>query len=119
MRNIGLIRESRSDDKRTPLVPYHIKELLNTYTSLKIIVQPSKHRCYQDQEYQEQVAIIYEDLSECDLILGVKEIDPSVLLESKCYMFFSHTSKIQPDNSAAELTSGFNVDLFFDFLNKE
>ena len=101
MRNIGLIRESRSDDKRTSLVPSHIKELLNKYSDLKIIVQPSKHRCHNNQEYQEQGAIIYEDLSECDLILGVKEIDPSVLLESKCYMFFSHTSKIQPDNSAA------------------
>ena len=101
MKNIGIIKESRSDDKRTPLVPSHIKELLHTYSRLKIIVQPSKHRCHHDQEYQEQGAIIKEDLSECDLILGVKEIEPSVLLESKSYMFFSHTSKIQPDNSTA------------------
>ena len=71
------------------------------YSSLKIIVQPSNHRCYQDQEYEEQGAFINEDLSECDLILGVKEIETSVLLESKSYMFFSHTCKIQPDNSAA------------------
>ena len=101
MRNIGLIRESRSDEKRTSLVPSHIKELLNKYSGLKIIVQPSKHRCHNNQEYQEQGAIINKDLSECDLILGVKEIEPSVLLRSKSYMFFSHTSKIQPDNSAA------------------
>ena len=101
MLNIGLIRESRSDDKRTSLVPSHIKELLNKYSGLKIIVQPSKHRCHNNQEYQEQGAIINEDLSECDLILGVKEIEPSVLLESKSYMFFSHTCKIQPDNSTA------------------
>lgn len=101
MKKIAIIRESRSDDKRAPLVPSHIKELLYKYPSLKIIVQPSNHRCHQDLEYQEQGAIIKEDLSECDLILGVKEIEPSVLLESKSYMFFSHTSKIQPDNSAA------------------
>ena len=101
MNIIGIIRGSRSDDRRTPLVPVHIKELLNKYSSLKIIVQPSKHRCHHDQEYQEQGAIINEDLSNCDLILGVKEIEPDVLLESKSYIFFSHTSKIQPDNSAA------------------
>ena len=101
MKNIGIIKESRSDDRRTPLVPSHTKELLKKYSSLKIIVQPSKHRCYHDQEYQEQGAIIKEYLSECDLILGIKEIEPSVLLECKSYMFFSHTSKIHPDNSAA------------------
>ena len=101
MNIIGIIRESRSDDRRTPLAPSHIKELLKLYTNLKIIVQPSNHRCYQDQEYEEQGAFINEDLSECDLILGVKEIEPSLLLDYKSYMFFSHTSKIQPDNSAA------------------
>ena len=101
MKKIGIIRESRSDDKRTPLTPSHIKKLLNKYSSLKIIVQPSKRRCHHDQEYLEQGAIINEDLNECDIILGVKEIDPSLLILSKSYMFFSHTSKIQPDNSVA------------------
>ena len=101
MYKIAVIRESRSDDRRTPLVPTHIKEILSTYTDLNITIQPSKHRCFLDQEYEEQGAIISEDLSDCDLILGVKEIEPDLLTPSKCYMFFSHTSKIQPDNSAA------------------
>ena len=35
------------------------------------------------------------------MVLGVKEIEPDLLIPSKNYMFFSHTSKIQPDNSAA------------------
>ena len=101
MYKIAVIREYRSDDKRTPLVPTHIKELLSTFTDLSITVQPSKHRCFSEQEYEEQGAIINEDLSTCDLILGVKEIEPNQLIHSKSYMFFSHTSKIQPDNSAA------------------
>ena len=101
MFNIGIIRESRSDDRRAPLVPKNVKELLNTYTDLSIIVQPSSYRCYSDQEYQKEGAFLSEDLNECDLILGVKEIEASALIESKNYMFFSHTSKIQPDNSAA------------------
>ena len=101
MYKIAVIRESRSDDKRTPLVPTHIKKILSTYTNLSITIQPSKHRCFSDQEYKEEGAIISEDLSDCDLILGVKEIEPDRLISSKSYMFFSHTSKIQPDNSAA------------------
>jgi len=101
MYKIGIIRESRSDDRRTPLVPAHIKELLSTFPDLSIFVQPSKHRCFSDQEYEEQGAIIAEDLRACNLVLGVKEIEPNLLIASKSYMFFSHTSKIQPDNSAA------------------
>ena len=101
MNKIAIIRESRSDDRRTPLVPTHIKELLSTFPGLNITVQPSKHRCFSDQEYEEKGAIITEDLSACNLVLGVKEIEPDLLIPSKSYMFFSHTSKIQPDNSAA------------------
>ena len=101
MYKIAIIRESRSDDRRTPLVPSHIKELLSTFPDLSIAVQPSNHRCFSDQEYEEQGAIITEDLSACNLVLGVKEIEPDLLITSKSYMFFSHTSKIQPDNSAA------------------
>ena len=101
MYKIAIIRESRSDDRRTPLVPAHIKELLSTFSDLSISVQPSEHRCFSDQEYVEQGAIITEDLSACNLILGVKEIEPDLLIPLKSYMFFSHTSKIQPDNSAA------------------
>ena len=101
MYKIAIIRESRSDDRRTPLVPAHIKELLSTFSDLSISVQPSEHRCFSDQEYEEQGAIITEDLSACKLVLGVKEIEPDLLIPLKSYMFFSHTSKIQPDNSAA------------------
>ena len=120
MKKIGIIRESRSDDRRTPLVPLHIKELLNIYSDLQIIVQPSKLRCYQDQEYEAHGANINENLSECDLILGVKEIEPRILLKSKCYIFFSHTSKIQPDNSAAaQGTPGMDKkELLYEILKK-
>ena len=83
MYKIAIIRESRTDDSRTPLAPTHIKELLNTFSDLSIIVQPSKHRCFSDQEYKEKGAIINENLSTCDLILGVKEIAADLLIKSK------------------------------------
>ena len=101
MKKIGIIRESRTDDNRVPLVPLQIKKLLNEYSDLKIFVQPSNHRCFKDAEYKKMGGIIENNLSDCDIILGVKEIDPNLLMDSKIYIFFSHTSKIQSDNSAA------------------
>lgn len=38
------------------------------------------------------------DLSTADLVLGVKEVPVSQLLNDKKYMFFSHTHKGQPYN---------------------
>ena len=99
--NLGIIRESRIDESRTPIVPDHVKEIKKIFQNIKILVQPSKNRCFSNQEYKKSGAIISENLKTCDLILGVKEIDTKVLLKDKKYLFFSHTSKIQSDNSAA------------------
>ena len=101
MIKIGIIKESRSDDKRTPLTPNNVKDLLTSFSNINLIVEPSTNRCFTDQEYKNNGAIISKNLDVCDLILGVKEIDPKNLIPNKKYMFFSHTSKIQSDNSAA------------------
>ena len=99
--NLGIIRESRKDETRTPLAPKHIKELKKKFPGIKINIQSSKKRCFNDEEYSKTGATINEDLNFSDLILGVKEVDTNILLNRKKYLFFSHTSKIQPDNSAA------------------
>ena len=99
--NLGIIRETRTDETRAPLTPKHIKELKKKINNIKIVVQSSSKRCFKDEEYQNAGAIINEDLSSSDLILGVKEIDTNILIANKNYLFFSHTSKIQQDNSAA------------------
>jgi len=98
---ISIIRESRGDDKRTPLVPQQVKKLLSRYPNLKILVQPSKNRCFMDENYFSAGAKIEEDISSSDIILGVKEVDVSALIENKTYLFFSHTSKIGKDNNQA------------------
>ena len=99
--NLGVIRESRIDESRTPLTPKHIKELKNLFSDIEIIVQPSINRCFSDEEYYKAGAVISEKLNTSNLILGVKEIDTNKLIANKKYLFFSHTSKIQSDNSAA------------------
>ena len=39
-----------------------------------------------------------EDLNDCDILLGIKEVPPDMLLPGKTYLFFSHTKKMQPYN---------------------
>ncbi len=95
--SIGIIRESRSDENRTPLVPDHIDKLKKKYPNLKIRVQPSKNRCFSDDEYKSKGAEINEDLKNCSIIFGVKEIDTNVLLNNKTYVFFSHTYKLNKE----------------------
>ncbi len=93
----GIIRESREDDSRTPLTPINVKQLKEKFSDLKIIVQPSKIRSFKDIEYEKSGAIISEDLGKCDIIFGVKEINPNILLNNKTYIFFSHTYKLNTE----------------------
>ena len=95
--NIGVIRESRPDENRTPLVPDHIQIIKSKYPNLNILVQPSKNRCFTDDEFESKGAEINEDLSNCSIIFGVKEIDTSVLMKNKTYVFFSHTYKLNKE----------------------
>ena len=88
---IGVIKETRSDENRTPLIPEHIENIKSNYPNLNVVVQPSKNRCSSDDEYKNKGAEINEDLSNCSIIFGVKEIDTDVLMNHKTYVFFSHT----------------------------
>jgi alpha-aminoadipic semialdehyde synthase len=43
--------------------------------------------------YTKAGAIITEDISKADIILGIKEVPEASLLKDKTYLFFSHTHK--------------------------
>ncbi len=46
---IGILRESKKPpDKRVPFSPEQCKSLVNKYSDLNIIVQPSNIRCFKD-----------------------------------------------------------------------
>ncbi|GAA4368094.1 NAD(P)-dependent oxidoreductase [Hymenobacter saemangeumensis] len=96
---IGLIREGKTpSDKRVPLTPKKCVEALSTYPGLRIVVQSSLVRSYSDQEYRDLGLPVQDDLSECDVLMGVKEVPVSQLIANKTYLFFSHTVKKQPAN---------------------
>ena len=98
---ISIIKEARIDENRTPFTPNQIKTLISNFPNLKILVQPSKNRCFEDEDYSKSGAKIEEDISQSDIIFGIKEVEISKLIENKTYLFFSHTSKIRKDNSQA------------------
>lgn len=96
---IGILREEKIPfDKRVPLTPVQCKYLLEENASLQLVVQPSPHRCYTDEEYQRQGVQLQEDLSGCDLLMGVKEVPVERLIPGRKYLFFSHTIKKQEHN---------------------
>ena len=96
---IGILRENRPFwERRVVLTPDHIKQFLQNTKQIGFIVQPSKLRIFNDKEYKEVGVTISEDLSECSLILGVREVPVNFLLPNKTYMFFSHTIKAQRQN---------------------
>ena len=96
---VGIIREGKTNvDTRVPLTPKQCRYLLDTYQDLQIFVQPSQERCFSNEEYQSQGIAIEENMQECELLLGVKEVPISMLLPEKTYLFFSHTIKKQPYN---------------------
>jgi saccharopine dehydrogenase (NAD+, L-lysine forming) len=99
MKKIGIIREGRvPTDRRAPLSPAQCKTLESKFSGVKVYVQPSPHRCFKDEEYVALNIPLQEDLSDCDILLGIKEVPIPMLIPNKMYFFFSHTIKKQPYN---------------------
>ena len=97
--NIGIIREGKiPPDFRVPLSPEQCVALEKQYPNVKVTVQNSPIRCFADQAYSDLGLSVQEDLSHCDILLGVKEVPKDQLIAGKTYLFFSHTIKKQPYN---------------------
>jgi saccharopine dehydrogenase (NAD+, L-lysine forming) len=96
---IGLIREGKIPaDNRVALTPAQCKWIQKNASNVKIVAQTSQHRCFSDKEYTSAGVEIREDMSGCDILLGIKEVPVQDLIANKTYLFFSHTKKKQPYN---------------------
>jgi hypothetical protein len=99
MTRIGLLKEGKlPPDNRVALTPAQCKWLQKTYDGIKVLVQSSNHRCFSDKEYDRAGIEVTEDLKDCDILLGIKEVPLNNLLTDKTYLFFSHTRKKQAHN---------------------
>ena len=96
---IGIINEGKVPvDHRVPFTPTAAKEVVNTFENVALVCQTSKVRCYEDEEYRSNSIEIVEEVNDCDVLMGVKEVPIPDLIENKTYFFFSHTTKKQPYN---------------------
>lgn len=100
MMKIGIIREWKiPSDKRVAFSPKQIIEISNKYPNeFEFVVEPSPIRCFADQEYEDLGINLTDNLSDCDLLMGIKEVPIDFLIPEKTYVFFSHTIKKQAHN---------------------
>ncbi len=96
---IGILREEKKpQDTRVPLTPSQCKAIMERFQGFEVVVQPCAYRCFTNEEYKYQGITLQEDVSDCDILLGVKEIPVQKLIVEKTYSFFSHTIKKQLHN---------------------
>ncbi|KAL5853659.1 hypothetical protein ACOSQ3_008777 [Xanthoceras sorbifolium] len=100
---VGILSESVNKwERRAPLTPAHCARLLHSGRDktgvARIIVQPSTKRIHHDIQYEDVGCEISVDLSECGLIVGVKQPKLEMVFPDRAYAFFSHTHKAQKEN---------------------
>lgn len=99
MIKIGLIKEGKVPaDNRVALTPAQCKWIHKNSNEVQIVAQSSPDRCFTDKEYQNAGIEVKNDVSDCDILLGIKEVPVDHLIPDKIYLFFSHTRKQQPHN---------------------
>ena len=97
---IGLLREGKvPPDERVALTPEQCLELMDRWPDVELVVQTSQVRSIKDEEYIEYGVEVVENVSDCDILIGVKEVNIEDLVPGKTFLFFSHTYKQQPYNA--------------------
>ncbi len=95
---IGILKEGKiPPDYRVPFAPEQCAYIKQKF-AIECVIQPSDIRCFTDTEYTQHGISLKQDLSDCDVIFGVKEVPVDTLIPNKCYLFFSHTIKAQSHN---------------------
>lgn len=96
---IGLIKETKNPpDRRVAITPEICAEIVKNFNDVTIYVEPSDIRAFTDDEYKAQQIPVVNDMRQCDVLVGIKEVAIANLMPNKTYMFFSHTAKLQPHN---------------------
>ncbi len=95
----GIVKERKSPpDRRVVFTPEELVRLQSEHPDAIVKVETSDIRVFTDEEYANLGIDVVTDLSDCDVLFGVKEIPIEALIPNKKYFFFSHTIKKQPYN---------------------
>lgn len=95
----GIIKERKTPpDRRVVFSPDELVELKNQFPNAEIKVESSDIRIFTDEDYKSKGFEVSDNMTDCDVLLGVKEVPISALIPNKKYFFFSHTIKKQSYN---------------------
>ncbi len=95
----GIIKERKTPpDRRVVFTPEELKRLHSEHPEAEIKVETSDIRVYDDSQYTDCGIEVASDMTDCDVLFGVKEVPIAALIPNKKYFFFSHTIKKQPYN---------------------
>jgi alanine dehydrogenase len=95
----GIIKERKNPpDRRVVFTPEELVRLQSEHSEAKIKVETSDIRVFTDEQYADLGIEVTADLSDCDVLFGVKEVPVDALIPNKKYFFFSHTIKKQSYN---------------------
>ena len=96
---IALIKETKTPvDNRVALAPKQVAELNRQYPQHQIVVQASDIRAFSDDEYRSEGVDVLKDVSDADILFGIKEAKIESLIPNKHYFFFGHIAKMQEYN---------------------
>lgn len=110
----GIIKEKKNPpDRRVVFSPDELARLKQLYQSVSVKVEHSDIRIFTDEQYKNLGIEVTNDISDCDVLFGVKEVPVENLIPNKAYFFFSHTIKKQPhDRKLLQAILEKNIDLY-------
>lgn len=95
----GIIKERKTPpDRRVVFTPEELVRLQAEHPEAQLKVEASDIRIFPDSDYANLGIEVSTDMTDCDVLFGVKEVPVDALIPNKKYFFFSHTIKKQPYN---------------------
>ncbi|WP_298346361.1 NAD(P)-dependent oxidoreductase [uncultured Algibacter sp.] len=95
----AIIKERKNPpDRRVVFSPSKLAKAREKYPEATFKVEASDIRVFSDEEYIDAGFEVTNNVSDCDVMIGVKEVPIDALIPNKKYFFFSHTIKKQSYN---------------------
>ena len=95
----GILKERKNPpDRRVVFSPEELTRLKQYHQNITVQVERSDIRVFTDVQYESLGIEMTDDISDCDILFGVKEVPVEHLIPNKTYFFFSHTIKKQSYN---------------------
>ena len=110
----AIIKERKNPpDRRVVFSPSKLVEAKKQFPEAIFKIESSDIRVFSDEQYKNAGFEVTDNVSDCDVMIGVKEVPIEALIPNKKYFFFSHTIKKQPYNrKLLKAVLGKNIELY-------